>query len=144
MNDDIVLYSTPFPEETETENVSTEEPIEFYFPDVHEKKAETYTLKIKSNNNEFTIENLSMNGTNYVSKTKVDTIQWPEIFELIVESDSKRIEHYEHARLIQQTKHNQTEEWYLIFSSVSNQEIESMKMKSDIEYLSMMTDIEIE
>ena len=48
----------------------------------NEKK--TYTLEIVGQNGSFKVEGLSMNGTNYVSETKVDTENWPAIFALTV------------------------------------------------------------
>ena len=122
-----------------------EEEIETYKGPEIEYVPLTYKLTIKTTNGEFVVEDLSKNGTNYVSKIEVDTSQWPDIFSLTVEASDGSVEHYEYAKLIQQVKYEwDSNNYYLAFSAVSPQTIENMKLKSDVEYIAMMTDVDIE
>lgn len=106
----------------------------------------TYTLIIDGQHGKFTVPNLSKNGTNYVSATEIDTSDWPSVFTLTAtDSDGNITETIEHAKLIQQVSY----EWdggkyYLAFAQVSQQEIANAKLQSQIEYLSMMADVDLD
>ena len=117
----------------------------FYTSPEIEEQEHKYTLTISSINNNFVVDNLSMNGNNYVSETEIDTSNWPDIFELTVKNDKGNIvEHYEHARLIQQVQYDwDSNKYYLAFSQISAQEIQNETMTANIEYIAMMSDIEL-
>ena len=102
------------------EPIEPDEPIEPEPPVIH-----IYTLKIEGANDEFTIENLTMNGNNYVSATEVDTSEWPPIFSLTAtDEDGNVTEEIEHAKLIQQVQYAwDNNKYYLAFASVSPQEL---------------------
>ena len=106
----------------------------------------TYTLEIEGQNNTFTVENLAMNGTNYVSETEVDTTAWPPTFKLTVKDEGGNItEQFDHARLLQQVQYDwDGGKWYLAFAQISEQEIKNAEFQANIEYLAMMADIDMD
>ncbi len=91
-------------------------------------------------------EGLTLNGTNYVSKTEVDVSDLPKVFKLTVKDSKGNItEEIEHARLLQQVQYTwDDDKWYLAFAQVSAQEILNDKMQSNLEYLAMMADVDID
>jgi hypothetical protein len=101
-----------------------------------------YTLKI----NDTTIENLAMNGNNYVSDTEVDTSSWPAVFSLTATDEEGNVtEEIPHARLIQQVQYAWDDnKFYLAFAPVSEQEVKNAELRAQIEYLAMMTDVDID
>ncbi|MBO6292195.1 MAG: hypothetical protein J6N51_08070 [Selenomonas sp.] len=110
----------------------------------NEKK--TYTLTIEGQNSTITVENLTMNGTNYVSEAKVDTTAWPPTFKLTAKDEEGTVtEALDHAKLIQQEQYAwDGGKWYLAFAPVSAQEIENAKLQSQLEYIAMMTDVDLD
>ena len=105
-----------------------------------------YTLKIEGANDEFVIENLGMNGTNYVADNYVDTSEWPPIFALTAKDEDGNVtEQIAHAKLIQQETYTWDEgKYYLAFAPVSQQEIANAELQSQIEYMAMMLDVDLE
>ena len=101
----------------------------------------TYTLSIVGKNDSFTVEGLTMNGTNYVSETKVDTSEWPASFALTATDDEGNVaESFEHAKLLQQEQYDwDGGKWYLAFAPISRQEILNAEFQANIEFLAMMT-----
>ena len=89
----------------------------------NEKK--TYSIEIVGQGSSFKVDNLTMNGTNYVSETKVDTSEWPAAFAFTaMDEDGNVTEHYDHAKLIQQESYEWDEgKFYLAFGQVSEQEL---------------------
>lgn len=117
------------------------EPIEPEPPVIH-----IYSLKIEGANDEFVLENLGMNGTNYVSDSYVDTSEWPPVFALTAtDEDGNVTESIAHAKLIQQETYTWDEgKYYLAFAPVSQQEIANAELQSQIEYMAMMLDVDLE
>ena len=105
-----------------------------------------YTLEIVGQHGTFTVTGLTMNGTNYVSESEVDTKNWPEIFKLTAKDEGGNItEQFDHAKLIQQVSYDwDGGKWYLAFAPVSEQEAQNAKLQSQVEYLAMMTDVDLE
>ena len=110
----------------------------------NEKK--TYTLEIEGERGTITVENLTMNGTNYVSETKVDTSAWPPTFKLTAKDVEGTVtEAIDHAKLIQQEQYAwDGGKWYLAFAPVSPQEIENARLQSQLDYLALMADIDLD
>ena len=90
----------------------------------------TYTLEIIGQNGSFKVEGLSMNGTNYVSETEVDTKNWPATFKFTAKDEEGNItEQHDHAKLIQQESYDWDEgKFYLAFGAVSDQELLKEKL----------------
>lgn len=107
---------------------------------------ERYTLKIESQHGIITIPDLTMNGTNYVSEANVDTSAWPDTFKLTATDKKGNVtEQYDHARLIQQEQYAwDNNRWYLAFAPVSAQEIKNAELQSQLEYLAMMADVDLD
>ncbi len=103
----------------------------------------TYTLKINGNT---LAETFTMNGTNYVSETQVDTTNWPPMFSFeAIDNDGNTTEQYDHAKLIQQVSYAwDGGKYYLAFTPVSRYEIDRATQQSEIEYLAMMMDIDLD
>lgn len=119
---------------------------ETYNPDIPEPEPKVYTLTIEGVGESFTVANLSLNGTNYVSETKVDTTAWPPVFALTAtDNDGNVAEHIDHAKLIQQEQYAwDGGKWYLAFAPVSPQEIENARLQSQLDYLALMADIDLD
>lgn len=87
------------------------------------------------------IEGLSLNGTNYISKTPVS----PGIFSgncsPMAINDGENEELHMHAELIQIAQHNN--EYWIAFRDIPKQELENRKVRSDIDYIAMMTDTDL-
>jgi len=90
-----------------------------------DNKKKTYTLEIIGQNGSFKVEGLSMNGTNYVSETEVDTKNWPATFKFTAKDEEGNItEVIDHAKLVQQVSYEwDNNRFYLAFGEVSEQEL---------------------
>lgn len=88
------------------------------------------------------IDNLTMNGNNFVSKEKIDS----SVFEAnccpVIINDGTTDEIHENMELVQITKSVYGGYWFVL-RDISEKELEQAKMKSDIEYLAMMCDVEL-
>ena len=90
-------------------------------------------------------EGLTLNGTNYVSKTEVDVSDLPKVFKLTVkDSDGNTTEEFEHTKLLQQKQYAWDDnKFYLAFAPISKQEIMNAEFKANIDYLAMVADVDI-
>ena len=108
-------------------------------------------ITIRINNTEIT--GLKLNGNNYVASGKIDTSDWPPVFAFDANgtvpdqetgADIPYSEHYDHAKLIQHVTYPWDEgKWYLCFAPVSAQEFAVLQQQGQIEYIAMMTDVEL-
>lgn len=91
-------------------------------------------------------DGLTLNGTNYVSKDEVGVSDLPKVFKLTVkDSDGNTAEEFEHAKLLQQVQYAWDDnKWYLAFAPVSEQEIKNAEFQSNLEYMAMMMDLDID
>ena len=104
-----------------------------------------YTIHLVSNTKELTIENLTLNGNNYVGETEIDFSNFPKIFSLITtDEDGNVIENISHAKLLQQVKYNWDDGYYLAFTEVSQYELDQSAQDAKIEYIAMMSAIDME
>lgn len=89
---------------------------------------------------------LTLNGSNYVSKDEVDVSGLPKVFKLTVkDSDGNITEEFEHAKLLQQVQYAWDDnKFYLAFAPVSQQEIMNAEFQSNLEYMAMMMDLDID
>lgn len=87
------------------------------------------------------IEDLTLNGNNFVSKTKIE----PEIFDRnlgqVTISDGETIEEHFNMQLIQITQ--MKDEWWFILRDIPEDEIKNAKLRADVDFIAMMTDVEI-
>lgn len=87
------------------------------------------------------IDNLTMNGNNFIS----DAVIAASIFEAnccpVTINDGMTDEVHENMELVQVTS-VEGKSWFVL-RDISEKELEQAKMKSDIEYLAMMCDVEL-
>lgn len=87
------------------------------------------------------INNLKLNGNNYISATSIE----PEIFvgncSPVVISSGDDNEIHNNMDLVQVTEVNG--EYWFVLRDLSNEELAQIKIRSDIEYLAMMSNIEL-
>lgn len=87
------------------------------------------------------IENLRMNGNNFISQEQID----PEIFDgnlgEVTINDGENDELHENMGLVQVTQMG--DEYWFVLRDVPASEIANAKLRSDLDYLAMMTDVEI-
>lgn len=88
------------------------------------------------------IENLTMNGSNFVSETAVEETMFRNNCSPMTVSDGTNTEIHEHAKLVQVAVYGG--KYYLAFRDISEQELKDEKIRADIDYLAMMTDTDLE
>ena len=111
---------------------------------IKQDKSKTYTIKI---NGTECSEIFTKNGNNYVSKTKVDTTNWPSIFRFeVIDNNSNIVEHYDYAKLVQQVSYewDANDNYYLLFAKLSQYEIANERLQSEIEYIAMMSEVDLD
>lgn len=87
------------------------------------------------------IENLTMNGNNFVSKTELTESMFLENLTPVVISDGIHMENHQAMEFVQITKHD--DGWYLVLIDIPESELALRKMNSNIQYLSMMTGVDL-
>ena len=107
---------------------------------------EKYSLKLEWDEESITVENLTMNGNNYVSKSKVNVTGWPEVFKLTATNSKGEVtEQIETAKLLQQVKYDwDGGKYYLAFGIVSELELEQKEQNANIQYVAMMAGVDID
>ena len=92
------------------------------------------------------IENLRLNGNNYISEEKLTEDDFKgKLSKVTIEGseDGQEIKkEYEHMELVQIVHYE--DGYYFVLRELSATELKEIKMQSDIEYLAMMTDIDLE
>lgn len=88
------------------------------------------------------IDGLRMNGNNFISTTTIDADIFDGNLSMVVISDGETEETHENMDLIHLTAYDSGEYWFAL-RELSAEEIEKLQMRSDIEYLSMMTGVEL-
>ena len=87
------------------------------------------------------LDNLRLNGNNFISKIPVDPALFNGNCSPVVISDRKVEETHENMELVQVTTYQ--DEYWFILRDLTSAELEKMKMQSDIEYIAMMAGIEL-
>lgn len=92
------------------------------------------------------LKNLGLNGNNYISETKITEDDFKgKLSNVIIEGkqDGNKIkETHEHMELVQITKYD--DGYYFVLRDLSEEELKTKKMQGDIEYIAMMSDIDLE
>lgn len=89
------------------------------------------------------IGNLDLNGDNFISSVAVKEDTFSGNCSPVIISDGTVEEIHEHMELVQVTEQLTGEYWFVL-RDVSAEELEKMKMQSDIEYVAMMSGVELE
>lgn len=97
-----------------------------------------YTITLSDGS---TIENLSLNGNNFVSQTEITDAMFKNKLANVQISDGETIERHKNMELIQIAKYN--DGWYFIIRDIPEAELKVDKMRSDLEYVAMMAGIDI-
>lgn len=92
-------------------------------------------------------ENLSLNGNNFISAVKITEDDFKGRLSKVkieetTEDGEKIINEYEHMELVQISQYK--DGYYFILRELSQDELDKIKTQADIEYLAMMSDIDLE
>lgn len=90
------------------------------------------------------LKNLKLSGNNYISKTKITEDDFKgKLSKITIENETdKTSEELEHVELVQIVHYEDV--YYFVLRQLSADEIDKIKTKADIEYLAMMTDVDLE
>lgn len=90
------------------------------------------------------LKNLKLNGNNYISKVKITEDDFKgKLSKITIENETdKTFEKLEHVELVQIVHYE--DGYYFVLRQLSTDEIDKLKMQGDIEYLAMMTDVDLE
>lgn len=92
------------------------------------------------------LTDLRLNGNNYISEVKLTEDDFKgKLSKVTIEGseDGQEIkQEYEHMELVQIVQYEN--EYHFVLRELSAAELKEIKMQSDIEYLAMMTDIDLE
>ena len=93
-------------------------------------------------NDDIVLDDVYLNCNTYVSKNRIE--EAPSIFHLIVLDDEDNIvEEIENAYLTSNYPNNEGE-YFICFGEVDEKELRYEKQQAQIEYLAMMSDIDLE
>ena len=89
------------------------------------------------------IKNLTRNGDNFISDTKVDESLFAGKLTSLTITDGEDVTiEMNNAELIQQIEYQG--KYWLCFRELSERELKDMALESQIQYLAMMTDVDID
>lgn len=90
-----------------------------------------------------TISNLELNGNNFISDTEITAEMFDGgLAEVHISSDKETNYTINHAKLIQIMELDG--KWWFILGKMSEEELLFEKISSDIDYIAMMTDVDLE
>ena len=87
------------------------------------------------------LNDLRPNGTNYISANPIDAAIFEYNCSPLTISDGEFVDIHAHAELIHVLHIG--EEYWIAFRDISKAELDLIRIKSDIEYLAMMSDVEL-
>ena len=87
------------------------------------------------------LKNLTLNGTNYVSSTKLTEDDFTGKLKKVTISDGENVEILEHCELVQITQVGK--EYWFVIRELSDQEVAFNQMQADLEYVAAMTDVDL-
>lgn len=88
------------------------------------------------------IENLKLNGNNFIARIMIDPEIFTENCSPVVISDGTDEEIHSHMELVQVTEGESGDYWFVL-RDISEEELSKIKTQSDIEYVAMMTGVEL-
>lgn len=88
-----------------------------------------------------TISNLKLNGNNFISQTEVTSDMFEDNLSAVEIFDGETTTRMYNARLIQIARCNN--EYWFIIDEIPQSELVNMQLQANIEYLSMMVDVEL-
>lgn len=87
------------------------------------------------------LKNLTLNGTNYVSQTKLTEADFEGKLQTVTISDGETEQVLNNCQLVQIAKVG-SEYWFVLYEMTVD-EYRQLKMMADIEYIAAMSDIEL-
>ena len=87
------------------------------------------------------IRNLRLNGNNFISEEAINASIFDGTCSPVIINDGINEEVHEHMDLVQVTTVNE-KSWFVL-RDIPQKELEQAKLKSDLEYLAMMCDVEL-
>lgn len=87
------------------------------------------------------IENLRMNGNNFISQEPIDQEIFEGILSTVTINNGETVKMHENMELVQVTKMDN--EYWFVLRDVPPNEIANSKLRSDVDYIAMMADIDI-
>lgn len=87
------------------------------------------------------IDNLKLNGSNYISETPIDEAMFAYNCSPVTISDGVTEENHPSMELVQITE--SSGKYWFVLRDYSTEELAQMKMQSDIEYIAMMAGVEL-
>lgn len=101
---------------------------------------ETYTISFADGT---IIDNLRLNGNNFISGTELTEAVFAGNLRHVTITDSDGIaEEYTNMELVQLRQYG--DEWWFILREKSTQQMSDERVRADIDYIAMMTDVELE
>lgn len=87
------------------------------------------------------LDNLRLNGNNYISDTELTTDTFLGNLGMVTINDGEKDTVYENMDLVQIVKYDN--EYWFILRTMTKKELQDIKNRSDIDYIAMMTDVEL-
>lgn len=88
-------------------------------------------------------KDLKLNGNNFISKTKITEDDFRgKLSYVVVKQGENVIQKLNHAELVQIVHYS--DGYYFVLRELSPEEINMAKIQGNIEYLAMMTDVDLE
>jgi len=87
------------------------------------------------------IDNLRLNGNNYISDKELTADMFLGNLAKVIVNDGERDTVYENMELVQIVKYD--EEYWFVLRTMTKRELQDLKNRADIDYLAMMSDIEL-
>lgn len=90
------------------------------------------------------LENLTLSGNNFISDEKIDESVFEDNLSTLTISDGETETVMHNVELVQQVTYPWDSRWYLVFRELSPEELYRTELNSKIEYLAMMSNIDLE
>lgn len=87
------------------------------------------------------IENLKLNGNNFVSDREITSEMFGGNLSKVTINDGEKDTVLKNMELVQIAKYG--EEYFFILRQLTDKELQDIKNRADIDYIAMMTDVEI-
>lgn len=106
---------------------------------IEEIEEKTYTVTLSDGT---VLSNLKLNGNNFISTEPISAYIFEDNCEGVAISDGEYDETHSHMTPIYGVQQHGNEYWFAL-RDLTRDELERMKIQADIEYIAMMTDIEL-
>lgn len=87
------------------------------------------------------IDNLKLNGNNFVTKEELSADTFIGNLSVVTINDGENDMVYENMSLVQLVKYD--DEYWFILRTMTQKELQDIKNRSDIDYIAMMTNVEL-